>query len=59
MRQVCAAHSGLAKSTCNSLAWTYYQAVKKFGDLRVSEEQIERIRRSVENIEQAAQKLVG
>lgn len=48
MRQVCAGYSGLAKSTCNGLAWTYYQAVKEFGDLRVTEEQIQQVKLDAE-----------
>ncbi|MEV5413403.1 phospholipase [Thermopolyspora sp. NPDC052614] len=48
MRQVCAAYSGLSKATCDGLAWVYYQAVRQFGDLNVSQAQIERVRRDVE-----------
>ncbi|OIJ65358.1 phospholipase [Streptomyces mangrovisoli] len=29
--RVCAAYSGVTKTTCNSTAWTYYEAVKAFG----------------------------
>jgi len=52
MRRVCAGYSGVAKATCDSLAWTYYQAVKHFGHLNVSKAQIERIRRSAERLHQ-------
>ncbi|MFB9248867.1 phospholipase [Sphaerisporangium melleum] len=48
MQQVCAGYSGVSKSTCNSLAWTYYQAVKQFGALKVSDAQIEQIRQTAE-----------
>jgi hypothetical protein len=48
MRQVCARYSGIQKSTCDGLAWTYYQAVRQFGDLRVTDEQIKRVQRDVE-----------
>ncbi|MBX6383577.1 MAG: phospholipase [Microbispora sp.] len=48
MRQVCAGYSGVAKSTCDGLAWTYYQAVKQFGSLKVTKEQIERVRQASE-----------
>ncbi|GGO19344.1 hypothetical protein GCM10010116_38920 [Microbispora rosea subsp. aerata] len=48
MRQVCAAYSGASKTTCDGLAWTYYQAVKQFGSLTVTQEQIEEIRRAGE-----------
>lgn len=52
MQQVCAGYSGISKSTCNGLAWTYYEAVKEFGNLNVTQAQIERVRQSAE---QAAQ----
>ncbi|MBF8186193.1 phospholipase [Nonomuraea sp. K274] len=48
MRQVCAGYSGISKSTCDGLAWTYYQAVRQFGDLRVTDEQIQQVRRQAE-----------
>lgn len=48
MQQVCARYSGLSKATCDSLAWTYYQAVKQFGNLNVSEADVLRIRLDVE-----------
>ncbi|MEQ4723133.1 phospholipase [Nonomuraea sp. B19D2] len=48
MKQVCAKYSGVSKSTCNGLAWTYYQAVKEFGDLNVTEEQIQEVQRQAE-----------
>jgi len=54
MRQVCAGYSGIAKATCDSLAGTYYQAVRQFGDLNVSKAQIEKIRRDVERRYQSA-----
>ncbi|GII54944.1 hypothetical protein Pth03_33330 [Planotetraspora thailandica] len=44
MRQVCAKYSGVSKSTCDGLAWTYYQAVKQFGSLNVTKAQIEQVR---------------
>ena len=31
MEQVCAGHPTIPRGTCNGLAWTYYQAVRKFG----------------------------
>lgn len=31
LKRVCARYSGAKKTSCNGLAWTYYQAVKKFG----------------------------
>jgi hypothetical protein len=47
LRQVCAGYSGAAKRTCDGLAWTYYQAVRRFGSLVVTEEQIGEVRRLV------------
>ncbi|PCG84779.1 hypothetical protein CIB93_17350 [Streptomyces sp. WZ.A104] len=31
LKRVCAAYSGAKRTSCNSTAWTYYQAVKIFG----------------------------
>ncbi|MFI7100804.1 phospholipase [Streptomyces sp. NPDC050161] len=31
LRRVCLRYSGASKVSCNALAWTYYQAVKKLG----------------------------
>ncbi|MET9319036.1 phospholipase [Streptomyces sp. NPDC003038] len=31
LRRVCAQYSGARKASCDSTAWTYYQAVKLFG----------------------------
>ncbi|MFC4119030.1 phospholipase [Nonomuraea zeae] len=33
MRQVCAGYGRPARSTCEGLAWSYYQAVRRFGAL--------------------------
>ncbi|MFI0423130.1 phospholipase [Spongiactinospora sp. 9N601] len=48
MKQVCAGYSGIPKATCDGLAWTYYQAVREFGDLVVTEQQIRRIQQEVQ-----------
>ncbi|MFG2877395.1 phospholipase [Streptomyces sp. NPDC048337] len=32
LKRVCSAYSGLKKTSCDSTAWTYYQAVKAFGN---------------------------
>ncbi|WP_329391752.1 phospholipase (plasmid) [Streptomyces sp. NBC_01351] len=32
LKRVCARYSGLTKTSCDSTAWTYYQAVKAFGN---------------------------
>ncbi|WP_320774541.1 phospholipase [Streptomyces sp. CRN 30] len=31
LKRVCAGYTGATKTTCNSTAWTYYQAVRAFG----------------------------
>ncbi|EFL43137.1 phospholipase [Streptomyces griseoflavus] len=31
LKRVCNGYGGATKTTCNSTAWTYYQAVKAFG----------------------------
>ncbi|MGV9451886.1 phospholipase [Streptomyces sp. NPDC003635] len=31
LKRVCAAYSGLKKTSCDATAWTYYQAVDKLG----------------------------
>jgi hypothetical protein len=55
MKQVCSGYSSIPKATCNSLAWTYYQAVRQFGTLNVTEAQIERIRQTAEQTAQNAE----
>lgn len=48
MKQICSTYSTIPRNTCNGLAWTYYQAVKEFGSLTVTEAQIEQVRRTAE-----------
>ena len=55
MKQVCAGYSSIPRGTCNSLAWTYYQAVKEFGALNVTQAQIEQIRQTAEQATQNAE----
>ena len=43
LRQACARYPVVARQACLGLAWTYYQAVKKFGALVVSKAQVDRI----------------
>lgn len=33
LRRKCATYNAIVRPACNSLAWTYYQAVKEFGNL--------------------------
>ncbi|GAA0994860.1 hypothetical protein GCM10009555_088060 [Acrocarpospora macrocephala] len=55
MKQVCAGYSTIPRGTCNGIAWSYYQAVKQFGALNVTEAQIERIRQTSEQAAQPAE----
>jgi hypothetical protein len=48
LKRVCAGSSGIPKTTCDGLAWTYYQAVKQFGNLVVTEKQVQQVRRQAE-----------
>jgi hypothetical protein len=41
LKQICAAHAGASRQACLKLAWTYYQAVKKLGSLRVTDQEID------------------
>jgi hypothetical protein len=42
MRRRCGAYSAALRPACYSLAWTYYQAVRVFGSLRVSQADLDR-----------------
>jgi hypothetical protein len=42
MRRRCAGYNIALRPACYSLAWTYYQAVRVFGSLRVSQADIDR-----------------
>ena len=44
MRRRCARYNSLVRPACYSLAWTYYQAVRAFGSLRVTPDEIDRAR---------------
>lgn len=48
LKRVCATYSSVVQPACYSLAWTYYQAVKQFGNLNVTEADVQRIRLDVE-----------
>lgn len=52
MKQVCAAYDRPARTTCRSIAWLYYQAVRTFGDVNVTPEQIEKARRAAARLVQ-------
>ena len=42
LRAKCATYNAFVRPACYSLAWTYYQAVKAFGSLRVSQADLDK-----------------
>jgi hypothetical protein len=40
LKAKCATYSVLVRSTCNGLAWTYYQAVRAFGSVQITDAQL-------------------
>lgn len=42
LKRVCARYSGATKGACDSLAWTYYQAVHVFGSVVVTQADLDR-----------------
>jgi hypothetical protein len=42
LKRVCARYSGATAGACNSLAWTYYQAVHVFGSVVVTQADLDR-----------------
>lgn len=42
LKRRCATYSALVRPACNSLAWTYYQAVKAFGSAAVTAADLDR-----------------
>ncbi|GAA1783374.1 phospholipase [Luedemannella flava] len=42
LKRRCATYSAVVRPACNSLAWTYYQAVKTFGSVSVKQSDIDR-----------------
>ncbi len=45
LRRKCATYSSWTRPACNDLAWTYYQAVRAFGGLWVSQSDLDRAAR--------------
>lgn len=45
MKRVCAEYSRAIRTTCNAVAWTYYEAVRIFGSVSVSERRLDQIAR--------------
>lgn len=43
LKRVCARYSGVTAGACNSLAWTYYNAVKVFGSITVTQQDLDRV----------------
>jgi len=44
LKRVCARYSGATKISCNSLAWTYYNAVRVFGSSVPTQAQLDTLR---------------
>jgi hypothetical protein len=42
LKRVCATYNAVVRPACLSLAWTYYQAVRIFGNLTVSQADLDR-----------------
>jgi len=42
LRRKCATYNSFVRPACNSLAWTYYQAVRQFGNLAVAKADLDR-----------------
>jgi hypothetical protein len=42
LKRKCATYNSVVRPACNALAWTYYQAVKTFGNLTVSQADLDR-----------------
>lgn len=42
LKRVCATYSSIVQPACYSLAWTYYQAVRAFGKVAVSQADLDR-----------------
>lgn len=55
LKRVCARYSGATAGACNSLAWTYYNAVRIFGSISaVSQADLDRIARQYPSVAAAA-----
>lgn len=40
LKRKCATYASVVRPACNSLAWVYYQAVKQFGDVIITADQL-------------------
>ncbi len=54
LKRKCATYNVIVRPACTSLAWTYYQAVKSFGSVVVSDADIARAQRMKESALRAA-----
>jgi hypothetical protein len=54
LRRKCATYSAAVRPACDSLAWTYYQAVKRLGVTAVSQQDLDDAARLKERGERAA-----
>lgn len=54
LQRICDTYNATVRPACDALAWTYYQAVRIFGLLVVTDEDIERAERILEASEREA-----
>ncbi|MBO4205471.1 phospholipase [Micromonospora echinofusca] len=54
LKRVCATYNSLVQPACYSLAWTYYQAVKAFGSVVISQSELDRVARMKADAERRA-----
>ncbi|MEV4758961.1 phospholipase [Micromonospora sp. NPDC049559] len=54
LKRVCATYSSIVRPACDSLAWTYYQAVRAFGKVAVSQADLDRAAQMKADAERAA-----
>ncbi|RKR88755.1 phospholipase A2-like protein [Micromonospora pisi] len=54
LKRVCATYNSVVRPACTSLAWTYYQAVRAFGKVAVSQADLDRAAKMKSDAERAA-----
>lgn len=54
LKRVCATYNVVVRPACDSLAWTYYQAVKNFGSVIISQSELDRVARMKADAERQA-----
>ena len=54
LKRSCANYNSVVRPACTSLAWTYYQAVRAFGKVAVSQAELDRVARMKADAERHA-----